>query len=364
MSSTTTTVDVMPMGNGSLPTPDAMMVALLEQKKMLEHKDEVLSEKEAALKNQQARINVLEEQLRLMKQRKYGASSEKNLAQQDWLADEAETLADGEPDADDGEVSSEDEADKSTKTKTRKPNTRKGLSADLPRIQKHLYLSDEEREGAVETFFVKVKEELDIIPAKMQVIEIMQEKAVYLDKHGERCLKSAERPAHPVGKSIASINLLAWLVIAKYGDGLPLYRIEKILARYGGDITRTTLANWIIRLGTTVEPLLQRLEVQLMLVDYLQGDETRLQVLNEIGMSPMGDKWIWVGPPRLCEEVHRVGQLCCSIMINPEVVPLQSGCWRTSRVGISKAMAMQAMTSRAQQKGWCISAVWTMPDVK
>ena len=36
---------------------------------------------------------------------------------------------------------------------------------------------------------------------------------------------------------------------------LPLYRLEKILKRYGGQITRTTLANWIIRLvchGTTV----------------------------------------------------------------------------------------------------------------
>jgi len=40
-------------------------------------------------------------------------------------------------------------------------------------------------------------------------------------------------------------------------------------------------------------------EVQLT-ADYLQGDETRQQVLKEHGTDPTGDKWIWVirgGPP-------------------------------------------------------------------
>ena len=297
MFSSKATVDLSTLGQGSLPTPDAMMMALLEQKKLLEKKDEVLEANGTTIKNQQARINVLEEKLRLMDQRKFGASSEKNLSQEDWLADEAELLADGEPDPDDGEV---DQPDADDDKKPRKPRKRKGFSPHLKRVQEYIRLSDEEREGALSTFFVKVKEELDFIPAQLQVIEIMQEKAVYLDEDGERSLKAAERPAHPIGKSIASINLLVWLVIAKYADGLPLYRLEKILARHGGEITRTTLANWIIRLSIAFEPLLVRLESQLMQADYIQGDETRLQVLKEPGMAPTGYKWIWVmrgGPP-------------------------------------------------------------------
>ena len=224
MSSNNTTADFICKGTGSLPTPDAMMVALLDQQKQLELKDVALDEKSAEIRNKQALINVLEEKLRLMEQRKYGKSSEKNLSQKDWLADEAEQLADGEPDPDDGEVADDEPDEQPSKTKTKKTTAHKGLPAELPRIQKFIRLSDEEREGAIETFFVKVKEELDIIPATMQVIEIMQEKAVFLDDDGERSLKSAARPAHPVGKSIASINLLAWLVVAKYADGLPLYR--------------------------------------------------------------------------------------------------------------------------------------------
>ena len=302
MSSSDTRIDLSCLSQGSVPTPDAMMLALLEQQKLLEKKDQVLEQKSAEIKNQQALINVLEEKLRLLNQRKFGSSSEKNLSQQDWLADEAETLADGEPDPDDGEIVPEHESqsEQDSKRKAGKKRQRKGFSADLPRIQKYLHLSDQEREGAIETFFVKVKEELDIIPAQVQVIEILQEKAVYRDEDGERCLKSAAREAHPIGKSVASVNLLAWLVIAKYADGLPLYRLEKILARYGGEMTRTTLANWIIRLSVTLQPLLERLETQLMQADYIQGDETRLQVLKEPGLSATGDKWIWVmrgGPP-------------------------------------------------------------------
>ena len=276
---------------GEIPTLDEMKVAYLTQQKLID-------EKNVEIRNKQAWIEVLEEKLRLADQRKFGASSEKNLSQKDWLADEAETLADGQSDPNDGEIDPEADSESADKKPARK--RRKGLNPDLPRVQKYIHLSDEEREGALETFFVKVKEELDIIPSKVQVIEIMQEKAVYLDEDGERFLKAAARPAHPAGKSIASVQLLAWIIIAKYADGMPLYRLEKILARYGGDITRTTMANWIIRLLPTLQPLLSRLEQHLMAMDYIQGDETRQQVLKEPGMAPTGDKWIWLlrgGPP-------------------------------------------------------------------
>ena len=76
------TVDLSTLGQGVLPTPDAMMVALLEQQKLLEKMDEALEKNGATIKNQKALINVLEEQLLLMKQRKYGTSSEKNLLQE------------------------------------------------------------------------------------------------------------------------------------------------------------------------------------------------------------------------------------------------------------------------------------------
>ncbi|RUM92881.1 MAG: IS66 family transposase, partial [Thiothrix sp.] len=69
------------------------------------------------------------------------------------------------------------------------------------------------------------------------------------------------------------------MIVAKYCDGLPLYRQEGILKRYAAEITRTTLANWLIRLSLELQPLVNLLQETQLKADALQGDETRIQVL-------------------------------------------------------------------------------------
>ncbi|WP_419629841.1 IS66 family transposase, partial [Thiolapillus sp.] len=124
--------------------------------------------------------------------------------------------------------------------------------------------------------------------------------AVFDTPEGESTVKVAARPIHPLGKCLASVQLLAWILVAKYADALPLYRLEGILKRHGGRISRTTMANWIIRLDDVFKPLINLLREQQLNADYLQADETRLQVLKETGKSAQSDKWMWVirgGPP-------------------------------------------------------------------
>lgn len=144
-----------------------------------------------------------------------------------------------------------------------------------------------------------MREELDIEPAKVRVLEYLQEKAVFVDQ-GKRNIKVATLPQHPIAKSMASIGLLAYIIIAKYMDGLPLYRLESILKRYGGDVTRTSMASWIIRLATQCQPLIHLLRAHQHSGPLIQMDETRIQVLKEPGYSTTGDKYMWVslgGPP-------------------------------------------------------------------
>lgn len=278
-----------------------------DQQRLVDERDEIVAKKSKVIANQQATIAVLHEQLRLARQKRFGPSSEKNPGQHDWLADETETLADGAPDPDDGERGADAadagngvDPDAGKAPRRNKPAGRKGLNPALPRVRREILLSDEQRAGALDTFFVRVKEELDIEPARAQVIEYWQEKAVRVDDEGERTLVAAARPAHPLGKAVVSVNLLAWLIVSKYADGLPLYRLKQVLVRYGGDITRTTMANWLIRLHPVLVPLLTRLEAVQLSADHLQGDETRMQVLKEPGMAATGSKWIRVmrgGPP-------------------------------------------------------------------
>lgn len=271
------------------------LVALLAQKDALLHtQQQTLNDKDHIICEQQNRIALIEEYLRLAKIQRYGSSSEKQPCQA-TLFDEAElevALSDLE-----AQLPEDDEVVKKTRPKKRR---KRGFSEKLPRVQIHLTLSEEEKAGATKTFFTKVKEELDIIPAQTRVLEYWQEKAVFTNEDGSEHLNAAKRPVHPLGKSLASTSLLAYILTAKYADALPLYRLESILKRYGGSFTRSAMANWIIRLEDVFKPLMNLLREHQLEGNYLQADETRLQVLKETGKVATGDKWMWLlrgGPP-------------------------------------------------------------------
>lgn len=253
---------------------------------------QVIADRDHVIEELQKLLALKEEQLRLAKQKRFGASSEKLPFQGDFF-DEAEleqALSDVEQ-----RLAEAGEAPRSKPARKK----REGFSDKLPRVRVDLTLNDEEKAGASRTFFTKIKEELDIVKAKAQVIEYWQEKAVFEDGEGET-IKAAARQPHPLGKCIASIQLLAYILIAKYADALPLYRLEKILGRYGGNISRTAMANWIIRLDDVFKPLINLLQEHQRSGDYLQADETRIQVLKETGKVATSDKWMWLirgGPP-------------------------------------------------------------------
>lgn len=255
---------------------------------LLDEKEDIIGKKSQVIQSQKARIAILEEQLKLQKIKQFGRSSEQQ-PDQLGIFNEAEALEEDIP-----------EPEVVATTKKKKPAGRKGLNPDIPRVQQHIALPDSEKEGAIDTFFVKVKEELDIIPAQVQVVEILQEKAVFLNENDERQIVSAQLPKHPLPKAIASTDTLAYVITAKYQDALPLYRLENILKRYGGSVTRTTLANWLIRLSEPLMPLINLIREHQWQGNLIQADETRIQVLKEPGRSASSDKWMWLtrgGPP-------------------------------------------------------------------
>ena len=243
------------------------------------------------IKSQERIIKLLEEQLRLARIRKFAASSEK-LPFQIGLFDEAEL-----------EVSltelDEQIAEEEPPARPRPKTRNRGFAEDLPRKRIELRLSEAEKIGASKTFFTKVKEELEYIPAQLNVLEYWQEKAVF-DADGEERIVAATRPVHPLNKCFAHISLLAYIIVAKYADGLPLYRLEGILKRGGNAVSRTNMAHWVIRLEDVFKPLIHLIRESQNSGRYLNADETRIQVLKEDGRRAQTDKWMWVtcgGPP-------------------------------------------------------------------
>jgi transposase len=134
-------------------------------------------------------------------------------------------------------------------------------------------------------------EQLDIIPAKIQVI--VNKRIKYACPCCQGHIKLAPLPAQPIPKSNASPGLLAYVATSKFLDALPLYRQSKQFERIGVEIPRSTLAFWMIRSGELVQPLFNLMQDQLNLYPILQMDETRVQVLKEADKSPSSQSYVW-----------------------------------------------------------------------
>ena len=139
-------------------------------------------------------------------------------------------------------------------------------------------------------------EQVKIIPAKVSVIKHKQFK--YACRHCEHeqltsKIITAPKPAQPIPGSIASPEALAAVVTGKYCDALPLYRFVEILGRGGLELSRGTLANWCIKAGLLIKPLVKAMQRHLLGEHSLCADETRTQVLDE-GDNPSSNSYMWV----------------------------------------------------------------------
>ncbi len=135
-----------------------------------------------------------------------------------------------------------------------------------------------------------VRRELEFIPATCKVIEYYsQSYGCPSCKEGLRdtekpVIVKSQVPASLVGKGPASASTVAWTMYQKYANGLPLYRQEKDWKQYGAQISRTTLANWIIYCSQNYfQPMYDYFHRELLKRSFATADETRVQVLNEEG---------------------------------------------------------------------------------
>ena len=97
----------------------------------------------------------------------------------------------------------------------------------------------------------------------------------------EKCetLIQAPVPAQVIDKGIPTAGLLAQVLVAKYSDHLPLYRQERIFARAGFAISRSTLAEWVGACGLHLQPLVDALRNTLLEHNVSHADETPVSML-------------------------------------------------------------------------------------
>ena len=85
----------------------------------------------------------------------------------------------------------------------------------------------------------------------MRRVVLARAKYQVIEKDGETSIDTAEMPAETFPRSLAAPSLVAHIIVEKFCDGLPLFRIEDRFARDGVPVDRGTLCRWVEDAGAT-----------------------------------------------------------------------------------------------------------------
>jgi len=271
-------------------------LVLLQQAELAQKQSEIegnqstIDEQQSQIDEQASLISFYREWKRLIDSQRFGSRSERLVPEQGRLFNEAETLAA----SDEGDET----ADIAVPAHTRKRRGRRPLPDFLP-VHEILHdLPEEEKVCANDAAHTLVEigretaDQLKFIPATIEVLRHVRPK--YACPTCKEGVLIAPMPRLPIPKSIATPSLLAHVATAKYVDGLPLYRQEKIFGRLGVDVSRATLAGWMVKMGDLVEPLMERIRDEIRRNTFVQCDETPFQVLKEPGKRAQSQSYLWV----------------------------------------------------------------------
>jgi transposase len=250
----------------------------------------LLAEKDCHITQQSQQINSLTELVRIYRYRQFGNKSEKSSPDQLSIFNEADL-----PKKPDNIIKADEEIHVAAHTRVKSPG-RKPLPENLPREQRIYDLNEAEKVCICGELLTHIKDEtceqLDIIPAKVYVIQHVKKK--YACKYCEETIKTAPMPAQPIPRSIASPGLLSHVLVSKFEDHLPLHRQEQMLRRIGIDIPRATLCLWVIRSAELFKPMMRLMRKNITDYDVAYSDETTVQVLKDPNKGVNSKKYMWL----------------------------------------------------------------------
>ena len=103
-------------------------------------------------------------------------------------------------------------------------------------------------------------------------------------------------PPKPIPGGIAGAGLVAFVVVSKFADHLPLYRLEDILTRHGVFLARSTLCDWVRNAAILLEPLAELQKTRVLQSPIIWTDDTPVTVLGgEQPGSSTGRFWVYIG---------------------------------------------------------------------
>ncbi|WP_010248253.1 IS66 family transposase [Acetivibrio cellulolyticus] len=155
-----------------------------------------------------------------------------------------------------------------------------------------------------------VRTEVEFIPSKLKVVQVLQEVAKCTNCGNEGSenpkdhFQKAAVPTSVLPHSIATASLVAQVMYQKFAMGIPFNRQENDWYRIGMVLPRSNMANWTIRCSEEwLAPIYNRIHEELLKCEVLHMDETRIQCNKEEGKQASSDSFMWVMRSAACEEI-------------------------------------------------------------
>ncbi|MDH5729145.1 MAG: IS66 family transposase, partial [Gammaproteobacteria bacterium] len=254
------------------------------------------SELKALVDELQKEVQLLREKNRLLLHRQFAAKSEQTTDDQLSLFD-ADTSS--------SEVNQNNEKNNNIVVLAhhRKKRQRLTFSDDLPKRRVEIDLDEHDKtcdccEAPLTHIGEDITRKIEFIPAKVQVVEYARLK--YACKSCEDTIKRPPLPNFILPKSFATPSLLAHLIVSKFGDGLPLYRIQQQLARQGVHLPRSTMSTLLLKAADLLDPVYKLMIKQVLSGPRIWTDDTILPKQND---DPSRNKiiqsrlWVYIGGP-------------------------------------------------------------------
>ncbi len=238
----------------------------------------------ATLRAHDELIQSLRIRIAKLQKQAFGSSSEKIEREIEQLSLALEELEVARAEATDEPSDGDDTVEVATSEppEQKKPRRRPRVSKETKRERRELNPGDQcpDCGGALRVVGEDVSELLDLIAAQFKVIEIARVK-----KSCRRCetMVQVPAPSRPIPGSMAGPALLAYILVSKWDDHLPLYRLSEIFARMGADIPDTTLVDWCGRAMKTLQPLIDLIEAEIMSSDLLHAPSRQIATQSPAG---------------------------------------------------------------------------------
>jgi transposase len=265
---------------------------------------EQITRRDNELRFAQTKIQALTLELAHLRRMRFGARSEaltadqRDLFQETWASDIAAAEA---------ELAKQAALIATEPTLPRAPRPRAGrqpLPEHLPRIEHHhepTSCTCGQCGNDLTKIGEDVSEQLDVEPARFFVHRHIRPQ--YACRACET-ITAASIPPAVIDGGLAAVGLYVWVLIGKYLDHLPLYRLEQIAARDNVMLSRSTMAQWVGRIGVALQPLAERLAELLRERSVLHADETPVAQLDP-GKGKTHRAYLWAyrsnvletGPP-------------------------------------------------------------------